>query len=117
MTFFRHVILTSDVAKLVPKGRLMTEAEWREFFMFALLFFHFRIQVSLVASLPFCQTFLIAKRFEHICLSRFYAAVWNTVSYRFVTALLISSGLFPTFFPGGLGVQQSRGWDHYAIHK
>jgi hypothetical protein len=27
----RHVILTSDVAKLVPKGRLMTEAEWREF--------------------------------------------------------------------------------------
>mmetsp|Transcript_52933 Transcript_52933/g.123706 ORF Transcript_52933/g.123706 Transcript_52933/m.123706 type:complete len:103 (+) Transcript_52933:28-336(+) len=43
---YRHVILPSDIARCVPKGRLLTEVEWR-----------------------------------------------------------------------GLGVQQSRGWEHYAIHK
>lgn len=42
----RHVILPHDVAKLTPKGRLLTETEWRQ-----------------------------------------------------------------------IGVQQSRGWEHYAIHK
>lgn len=26
---FRHVILPSDIAKLVPKSHLMTETEWR----------------------------------------------------------------------------------------
>ncbi len=45
-TIFRHVILPSDVSKSAPKGRLMTESEWRN-----------------------------------------------------------------------LGVQQSRGWEHYAVHK
>jgi hypothetical protein len=40
MTYLRHVILTSDVAKLVPKGRLMTEAEWREFLIILFLFIH-----------------------------------------------------------------------------
>merc|ERR1711970_880721 len=43
---YRHVILPRDIAKMVPKGRLLTETEWR-----------------------------------------------------------------------GLGVQQSRGWVHYAIHR
>mmetsp|Transcript_5404 Transcript_5404/g.10920 ORF Transcript_5404/g.10920 Transcript_5404/m.10920 type:complete len:101 (-) Transcript_5404:27-329(-) len=43
---YRHVILPSEVAKICPKGRLMSETEWRQ-----------------------------------------------------------------------LGVQQSRGWEHYAIHK
>jgi len=43
---YRHVILPTDVAKTVPKARLLTETEWRN-----------------------------------------------------------------------LGVQQSRGWEHYAIHK
>ena len=43
---YRHVILPHDVAKLTPKGRLLTETEWRQ-----------------------------------------------------------------------IGVQQSRGWEHYAIHK
>lgn len=43
---FRHVILPPDIAKNAPRGRLLTDAEWR-----------------------------------------------------------------------GLGVQQSRGWIHYAIHK
>lgn len=42
----RHVILPSDISKAMPKGRLLSEAEWR-----------------------------------------------------------------------GLGVQQSRGWEHYAIHR
>jgi len=45
-SFRRHVILPRDIAKCVPKGRLLTESEWR-----------------------------------------------------------------------GLGVQQSRGWVHYAIHR
>ena len=27
---YRHVILPSDVAKFVPRGRLMSEKEWRE---------------------------------------------------------------------------------------
>ena len=40
MTYLRHVILTSDVAKLVPKGRLMTETEWREFLIILFLFIH-----------------------------------------------------------------------------
>eukprot|EP00727_Mastigamoeba_balamuthi_P014274 m51a1_g947 putative cyclin-dependent kinases regulatory subunit (76) ;mRNA; r:274553-274920 len=26
---YRHVTLPADIAKLVPKGRLMSEAEWR----------------------------------------------------------------------------------------
>jgi cyclin-dependent kinase regulatory subunit CKS1 len=26
---YRHVILPTDVAKLVPKGRLLSEQEWR----------------------------------------------------------------------------------------
>lgn len=43
---YRHVVLPPDIAKLLPKGRLLSEAEWR-----------------------------------------------------------------------GLGVQQSRGWVHYAIHR
>eukprot|EP00871_Galdieria_phlegrea_P001935 jgi/Galph1/2742/GphlegSOOS_G1437.1 len=43
---YRHVILPSDIAKLLPKNRLLSEAEWR-----------------------------------------------------------------------GIGVQQSRGWVHYAIHR
>lgn len=43
---YRHVVLPPEIAKRVPKGRLMSEAEWR-----------------------------------------------------------------------GLGVQQSRGWVHYAIHR
>eukprot|EP00294_Goniomonas_avonlea_P002256 CAMPEP_0114545428 /NCGR_PEP_ID=MMETSP0114-20121206/3393_1 /TAXON_ID=31324 /ORGANISM="Goniomonas sp, Strain m" /LENGTH=101 /DNA_ID=CAMNT_0001729851 /DNA_START=185 /DNA_END=490 /DNA_ORIENTATION=- len=43
---YRHVILPTDVSRCVPKGRLLTEVEWR-----------------------------------------------------------------------GLGVQQSRGWEHYAIHR
>merc|ERR1712167_29288 len=43
---YRHVILPRDIAKMVPKGRLLAESEWR-----------------------------------------------------------------------GLGVQQSRGWVHYAIHR
>lgn len=43
---YRHVILPTDIAKITPKGRLLTEAEWR-----------------------------------------------------------------------GLGVQQSKGWIHYAIHR
>ncbi|GAB0491772.1 hypothetical protein I4F81_011538 [Pyropia yezoensis] len=43
---YRHVILPSDISKAMPKGRLLSEAEWR-----------------------------------------------------------------------GLGVQQSRGWEHYAIHR
>jgi hypothetical protein len=28
-TSFRHVMLPKDLAKLVPKSHLMTEAEWR----------------------------------------------------------------------------------------
>lgn len=43
---FRHVILPADIAKLCPKNRLLSEAEWRQ-----------------------------------------------------------------------IGVQQSRGWEHYALHK
>lgn len=43
---YRHVVLTSEIAKRLPKGRLLSEAEWRQ-----------------------------------------------------------------------LGVQQSRGWVHYAIHR
>jgi hypothetical protein len=43
---YRHVILPKELAKTLPKGRLLTEAEWR-----------------------------------------------------------------------GIGVQQSRGWQHYAIHR
>ena len=28
---YRHVILTADIAKRIPKGRLMTEEEWRSY--------------------------------------------------------------------------------------
>lgn len=28
-TFYRHVILPKEIAKLVPKTHLMSEAEWR----------------------------------------------------------------------------------------
>lgn len=27
---YRHVILPSDIAALLPKGRMMSEAEWRK---------------------------------------------------------------------------------------
>jgi hypothetical protein len=30
MLFSRHVILPKDIAALLPKGRLMTEEEWRK---------------------------------------------------------------------------------------
>ena len=30
MLFARHVILPKDIAALLPKGRLMTEEEWRK---------------------------------------------------------------------------------------
>lgn len=29
LTFFRHVMLPKEIAKLVPKTHLMSEAEWR----------------------------------------------------------------------------------------
>ena len=72
---YRHVMLPKELAKSLPKSRLLTESEWR----------------SIGVSFPLYSIY----------------SILSTLFYFIVSIL--------SYFE--MKVQQSRGWQHYAIHR
>ena len=80
----RHVVLPPDIAKLLPKGRLLSEVR--------------AMRRTRALSRSF-EVFLRASREWVVPLTDARATRVSQSEWR------------------GLGVQQSRGWVHYAIHR
>ena len=115
----RHVVLPPDIAKLLPKGRLLSEVRFR----IAIPLDadttperrRYRRLVSIFVTRGL-DSFLPPTLFEREFCERPPVHARPSREARGTDI----SPLVPSLFQAewrGLGVQQSRGWVHYAIHR
>jgi hypothetical protein len=113
-TVYRHVVLPPDIAKLLPKGRLLSEVR--------------SPRLGYIVSrgagdirLPGSQQRRPALLFSapsNLFLKRFLPqARASTLTPPLMLTSPVSAPLCEQAEWRGLGVQQSRGWVHYAIHR
>ena len=104
----RHVVLPPDIAKCLPKNRLLKEVRRSDCERYSRLCFHCLSVINICREIPCSLSFPLCLLFE---ISR---------TQRIEKRRLITLSFFLRRVQAewrGLGVQQSRGWVHYAIHR
>jgi len=107
LLFFSHVVLPQDIAALLPKGKLLSEVRGRGRFMEG-------ERAAEELPPPPCSLQAPPHFFFFFCRRRPPPRPALPPSLSHASSLSLS---FQQAEWRGIGVQQSRGWVHYAIHR